>query len=936
MSDYIPISRVFITYKPSSAEISTPTYSGVIIGEMRDLHYVTNSANDLGTFTIENEDTRVVGKQFNVTANDGASTPASIPVTIELSEYPGLRSGFEVDYDPTVALHSVDTNLMAMYRDSVTKPTDLGGTAGTKIPALVPLSPNSFVIYEGSTFSEPLTTFNSTEYGVNYETPAALPEKLTITSNSTMRTGKVIPGSYMFLFTTDTSGTPVPHLISDRDPSTGLVGMMQELKVYTHDGTDWVVSTTITLTNSYVNDYKTNPGFKVVVTLPTGSDVNSTAIAISAFVMDEGRILKPSSNLRVVAGIKPGDVVSLNAGGNYLAIDSAVTSLALTKSTADLAGIDIDIYIATLYTNLMNMDSGDVLTERTDVATIPMVNATVKSVDNSTGIITMTPNSVFAVSDVNNGMVAAHQYSIVYLEATEDNRVISHQAIPESGVDEGKVVTILTSDSITSGVIVRGYKQGLSLPLWDTEPTANDYHSQKDGIVLSGDVHLAYEAENKDERQYHNVLYVTRENYLDIVGKPDPRNPIGFAYDRSYAISQTDMYALITKTTDTELLDALGILSNYENILHVYLIADGYSPIFDTWVENECKPDNSRFRFGFNPTEIIEYKTLMENEAVVATLEAASVGDPYKLTISSSANPLNLSNILEPGAAVVFEGDTTVYTVGDSSTILPNSVVFIETYNGTPPSFSTPISEIDSATLKLATQELVDNMVSAMVQSSDNNYFMKIISGTIDYSYEDVETGETKHTELPVEYNGILAYGVALGTYPQQPLTYIVVDGYGFGRVNGTTGRFSRDQFTQLVAAGYYTLTSTLGAKPEPYCLRDVTCGIARGTSLNGTFSKLRPVIIYAKDIYYVTKQFLGRYNVVDDVILNIQLRLEALRKRYTTKPIRFLGTRLAKATPAKLTKIPNGLRIDYAVSPQDPLITINNYITVTDNTKEA
>ena len=925
MSDYIPISRVFITYNPSTAELNTPTYQGVLIGEMNDLHVVANSADDNGHFTPLIEETLIPDRAFDGTL------PTEL--SVDLSEYPLLKPNFSVDYN-NVDLFATHSDFVAMSRFE-----DSLGTAPKA--TMIPMSKNSFLMYEDTAgvYGADLTQLVS---GTEYSSVVAsdgIVQTITIVSKaSDTISPKVIPGSYCALVTLQDNDTPASStydiMVSDRSPITGEV-TLGVLKVYYWHTGAWNttpeiaiptgVDQTVTLrAGSSILRYTSGIGFKIILVTKSTITTLSSDIDIAVFKIDDTKVIKGGREVQnhVLDGLESGDIISFSGGITMNALTSLPAAAKDYLFDADLTNqVNTGDFFGALHTASVH----DAFTHVIATTSGSVISGTVQDVDPASGLVTISLENFFSYDGV-QPVIPLSRFSVLYREGDEDNRIIGASVAGVGAPVEGLVTTDDTQDALFNNAIVRGFSRGLTTDLLKDDAIK----TSRDGTVLRASVQLAYTAANRDPRFYHNIIEVTPANADSIVGKEDPRNPMGFAYHKSYAISRKNMmYAMITDLDDDELAVALGILSNNTDIMHAYLITDDYNPMFDLWLKTEADPDNSRFKIGFNPTKLVDVKTLYTNENVIAYLSALA-NDNYTLELSTSTNPLNFENDIKAGTVITMTDSAGATHVMTAIEMTPTSIVFVEQNNTGSAIPAITIVEID-ATYKMGTQEMTDYMYT--LQGSDTNYLVKILSGTIDYTYEYGDSGEDVTTELSNMYSGILAYSIAISTYAHKPATFVVFDGFGYGRVNGTTGKFSRAQFTTLVSAGYYVYTSTIDTV-RPYCLRDATCGLKHGTSLNGTLSKLRPVIKYAKDIFYITKQYLGQYNVVDDVIMMLQMRLTALRKRYISNKIKFLGTLLAVATPAKFTKIPNGLRIEYNVSPQDPLITVNNYITVTDVTK--
>ena len=213
------------------------------------------------------------------------------------------------------------------------------------------------------------------------------------------------------------------------------------------------------------------------------------------------------------------------------------------------------------------------------------------------------------------------------------------------------------------------------------------------------------------------------------------------------------------------------------------------------------------------------------------------------------------------------------------------------------------------------------------VQSSDNSYLTKILCESIPYTYTNVSTSADAIYTLGRQFGIIFPFALKISVPPHQPLTFLEFSGFGFGTIGKSSGHFGATDFETLVAAGYFVMTNDLGS--DPYCIRDVTCGIKTGTELNGILSKIDPVLRYAKDVWNLTRPYIGKYNVVDDVSTAIALKLSALKEKYVGRNYRYLGTLLYSASDPQISEVSNGYRIDYTVVPQDALVEINNFIVV-------
>ena len=747
MSDYIPISRVFISYKPSSAEFAKRTYSGIILGECKDLHYVRNTLDDRSSYVINEDDTRVADKIFN-------GTPVVAPLTSELvipfADYPNFKSGHTPDYD-SVTLYANKSRLLAMYRDT----SSIGGAAPV---TLIPLSGDTAVLYKAKVLGEEAAQLATTEFTVG-----AGVDSYVISSTSNLKKSKVLPGSYGIIFTLTDSVGPTTYdiLISDKSPITGKL-TPEILKAYFYDSAaslwkpiaDIATPPLLSISKYWVSPYASGSGFSVSINVISTCSIADTRVGY--FPLDDENLLRRESEHHVTKGLKGGDVLGINASGKLAAITIAPpTSIgAFVELDKDSSYGDIDRveYLVAQRTDLLS-DNHELISRTLILDSRAFSQGTVKSVDDSTGVILFTEQNLFGFeAGDTNGVIPIEQFSLVYLEGAYDNREIPKVVTPAGSANEFDV-TVADQTLVISNEIVRDLPGGLSDVLFE------GWDGSYDGVIYSAALSLAYMAENHDPRLFQQVTLIkNRDEAEAIVGHDDINNPLGFAYYRTYEISQKAMYVMIMDTSsNSSIVEALGILSTYQDILHVYLLVGDYVGAFDSWVAEECTPDKSRFRLGFNPTKINEVKTLYNNEIINGDLTVDAVTHHYTLAINSSVNTIRLSDILVPGALVELKlsgvTDPVVYTVGDSSGITLNTVVFIET-SATIPPVKTAV-EMD-ATKKMNSAEIATSMYDA--QQSDNTYFMKILSGSIDYTYKNVYTDEEMPTQLDVMFNGIMAF----------------------------------------------------------------------------------------------------------------------------------------------------------------------------------
>ena len=925
MFDLIPISRVYLEYKPSSVAINQITYSGIILGESKDLHFFPNSDDDDGFYEPHDEDTNL-NRVYNGT------DPST--VTVSLDDYPNLKDNYSVDYT-SVSLFDTATVFIAMYRSL----TALSAVTTPIKHTLVPLSADMCIFTTKditsptATPQAPAVSLDSTAIATGTEGAIYSHANGTLTLTFKEDTPFVVPGSYVMLLTFS-DGAPTPTLtyvaVSDRDLTTLGDGDITPLSFGAYDVDSSIgVTTSSTVTVSTSSASYAGPS---IVTLRLGVP-NSTGDELVnvdyTYIGIEGSEVLGKSAIEshsVLLGMQGGDKFHTidnkfkptSAGAFPGSTVAASLALLIGEYATGTEVTYADDYVSDLknYVDIKSTETIITFHGRSGRADL------VKSVESS-GLVTFSNRPFTDASGSNHGLSPRTQFSFVYIEAVDDVREMETDVVT-SGYTAGEVTLKagVAQNAYHDDKIVRGIPEG-SIPLY-TDATKGVY----DGVHLEGTLHLGYIAENHDPTILNNVILVDSNTIESIIGYPDPRNPLGFACRRTLdIIGDTRLYVMpIDTSTNQGINDGLGILSNYIDIFQVYLLVNDYSGTFDTWLEQESDPDNSRFRIGMNPTAIEKVKTFYDDTTMVGILAGDNVTN---YTFTTSTPGIDFGANLEVGATMLLtkQSPPEVYPVALTVKTIDNtnSVTFIEMPTAT-------VNEAiisGTATKKMNTQEIADYMYNS--QQSDNMWLFKILSGKIDYTYTIPSTGKEKTVALDTMFNGLLMFGPSVSTPPHQPLTSVVISGYGYGRTHDTTATFARDQFSKLVSAGYYVLTTTIGAKPEPYCLRDASCGLKQGTSLNGTLPKIKPVALYAKDIFFITKQFLGKNNVVDDVIQEIQMRLEALRRRNLSRTYKHLGTVLAKATEAEITIIPNGLVIRYGVSPQDQLITIDNYVTVTD-----
>ncbi len=456
---------------------------------------------------------------------------------------------------------------------------------------------------------------------------------------------------------------------------------------------------------------------------------------------------------------------------------------------------------------------------------------------------------------------------------------------------------------------------------------------------ISGDIFLEYEAEIRNATILKKPILVDPENiertYAKI-GQPDPRNTLGFATHLTNKMApSSEFYVTAIDSTTTGLAEGLAAISFYRDMLHIAVFTDEYDGTLDNWIDpanpdGENHPDQSRFRFGYIPQELVETWDKLGSDEAFQTVPAGVLttggniaeGCYYE---TSDMDTNFIEEQIEAGDSFSFIHGTnglTRYTVEE---VFEQELVFQEKQEAV--STTQPLTAV-RVYRELTPAEIAQRMYD--IQSSDNSYLVKTLMEEFTYTFDHAQTGDETIATIGREFGPAFPLAMKIRSPPHQPLTYIEFSGFGFSDVAKSNGFFSLNDFGKLVSAGYMTFTSTMGG--APYIMRDVTCGIKpAGIEIQGILSKLNPVINYAKDIWYATRPFIGRYNVTGDVTQAIGLKLMALREYYVTTNYKYLGTLLQTASQAKLTTVPNGLKIDYTVKPQDVLVEINNYITVVD-----
>ncbi len=461
----------------------------------------------------------------------------------------------------------------------------------------------------------------------------------------------------------------------------------------------------------------------------------------------------------------------------------------------------------------------------------------------------------------------------------------------------------------------------------------------KPNITLSnfifGDIYLEYEAEIRDASVINKLIKIDPTQSLDLVyakiGQPDPRNTIGFGVHLINKVASTSVFYTMPITSEsTGLAMGLQAMSFYRDILNVAVLTDEYVGTLDNWIDitnpdGENHPDQSRFRIGYIPHELVTEWFKMGTDGAFQTISDGTLVriDGDNITFNTTDADVNfLEESIEAGDYFACDATSDIFLISE---VFEQELIFQEVSDGITSSTSTTdIKVYRELTISEQAQRMKD------IQSSDNSYLTKTLMEEVDYSFDHAQTGEEQLIQLGREFGPIFPFALKISSPPHQPLSFIEFSGFGFGDVAKSSGYFSMNDFAKLVGAGYLVLTNTLGS--APYIIRDVTCGIMpAGIEIEGILSKISPVLHYAKDIWSATRPFIGRYNVTDDVTQAVAIKLAALREYYVTTNYKYLGTLLREASPAELEEVPNGLKISYTVRPQDVLVAIDNYITVVD-----
>lgn len=512
----------------------------------------------------------------------------------------------------------------------------------------------------------------------------------------------------------------------------------------------------------------------------------------------------------------------------------------------------------------------------------------------------------------------------VYSELEESAGIIdittTGTALTKGKIDfDNESITLLTvaRDSFTGSIV----------------PDISSGIFASDGNFVSGGLYIEYEAEIRSS-QYLNQLVEYDADLFDTtngapLGPIDPRNKLGYAAYLTNMISPTSTFYVMPITSESSgLADGLDILTNYRDILHVAVVTDEYENTLDTWIDpnvtgSENSPEVARFRIGYMPAEL---KTRIDR-----VLDSQSIaGTRYTIDGGYTRFEATDTNIDFESTYAVAVGDTCVITYDDATTeelTISDVSGFILTFSSIGSSAtSKAVSSIAVYKPLTSSSQIASYMAS--IQNSENSYMVKTLCESVPFTYNRVDTGVENTITLGREFSVIFPFTLKISTPAHQPTTFITFENYGFGLVSNSSTLFSRSDFETLVAAGYYVMTNDLGT--APYCLRDVTCGvIGPNGELGGALSKVTPVVIYAKEIWDITRDFLGKYNVVSDVINMLALKLNALADKYTTRKYQYLGTLLYEASSPTITEISNGVNVEYTVRPQDAFIEINNFITV-------
>jgi len=443
--------------------------------------------------------------------------------------------------------------------------------------------------------------------------------------------------------------------------------------------------------------------------------------------------------------------------------------------------------------------------------------------------------------------------------------------------------------------------------------------------LLAGNVYIEYEADISSVAVINNLFEInpstiSSTEIIEALGPVDPRNELMFAAQLLLNASGAVSFYVMPMSTDTNgLSEALTFLSAKPEILHVAVLTDDYSHTLDSWVSEENLPDNSRFRSVYCSKKVEELVTKLNNE------DSTLVPSGHLHKMNGSSIYYSTTEVINFKDYNLAPGD--IFTTGAEEYLI--SEVFEDTLTFEQIASSTETTLITSfiVTRELTVHEQADWL--ADTQSSTTQMTVVLHSGTM-YEYEDI-TGTTRTMLLDPKYGIVYPLSIELSMPSHQPHTFVEHSGIGFKTVIKSEGYFNLDDFKKLISAGYYVLTTDTGS--APFCLKDTLLSFkASKANLDGTISSVVPVWYYAKDIYKVTKNFLGKYHTTGDTQRAISISLNALRESYMANTYQYLGTIFKSMSIPAIKKEGNGFRIDYIVTPQTATDEINNYILVTED----
>ena len=565
---------------------------------------------------------------------------------------------------------------------------------------------------------------------------------------------------------------------------------------------------------------------------------------------------------------------------------------------------------------------------------------------------------VFVAADGTTSFQPVGEFAIIYNEAGYNRSLLDMETVSSYPTTSDPIYVEYAGTETTNGTITI-LAVGNEYTILADRMARTDTSLIIPGIFspnfISGDIYVEYEAEIRDSQVLNRLNAIDIDavdesvdgSIYDSIGKPDPRNWLGFAtYLVNKIAPNSKFYVMPVTSATTGFQSGLRILSNYRDIKHVGIVNDDFIAALDTWIGSgtdaagtgENDPNQSRFRLGYCPVAVVDnwykfgsdstYESLSGGTFRVPATNANytfSTSDPT-VDFTSSARGVEAGDVFICAERVDANSNPIEYTV---KTVYSQTLVFDQqnTTGETPTTVSVAAIKI---LRELEASEQASRM--AVLQTSTNPYVAKIMCGSgIEYTYTNVSTDEDEFMTLGIQFGVIFPFALKISVPPHQPLTFLEFSGYGFGDIINSGSYYDMNDFSKLVSAGYFVMTNDIGT--APFCMRDVTCGISlRAAEIEGVLSKVDPVITYAKDIWYTTRPFIGKYNVTDEVISSIQLKLKSMREYYVSQNYRFLGTLLKTASEPAVTKVANGLRIDYLVSPQDALVEINNYVTVVGN----